>query len=137
MVLIRTAYSEPVRVQYDDDTPSMTIQSAKDECDINKILAKYLRTRLLDHVRENQGQYGDFTSVQDYHASVQQVREADEMFNSLPSDLRKRFSNDPGSFLSFVGDEANRDEAMELGLIPKPVVEEDKPLSSSNEPSES
>lgn len=121
MVSIRTAYSPRERVQVSSDKPSLTVQSSKDECDINNILKKYVKTQLMDHVNVHQGSYGDYTSVQDYHTSVQQVMAAEEMFMSLPSGLRKRFGNDPAEFLAFVEDEANVDEARKLGLIPGDV----------------
>lgn len=139
MVSIRTAYSPPVKVQIDFPNPSLTVQAAKDECDINKILKKYMRTRLMDHVNANQGVYDDFTSVQDYHTSIEQVRRADEMFASLPSGLRNRFKNDPAEFLAFVGNSENRDEAISLGLIPRPADWIDpsrRPENASNEEAE-
>jgi len=54
---------------------------------------------------------------QDYHASVNAVLEAREMFESLPSSVRRRFGNDPAAFLDFVGDEENRDEMEKMGLL--------------------
>ena len=39
---------------------------------------------------------------------------------TLPADLRKRFSNDPGQLLSFLENEDNRAEAIKLGLVNAP-----------------
>lgn len=123
-VVIRSTYSPKVRCDIDYFEPTLTKQCFQDECDIDSILAKYSNTGVLDHVRTNQGNYGDFLNVQDYHASVNQVIAAQEMFMSLPAQVRARFANDPGQFLHFVGDVNNRDEMAKLGLLKPEVVEE-------------
>lgn len=105
-----------VQVFNDPDAPVLTKQCFKDECDITKILAKYRKTGLIDHVNRFQGHYGDFSSAQDYHASLNQVLQANDMFMTLPSDIRTRFDNDPGKFLAFVEDPANAASMVELGL---------------------
>lgn len=116
------------RVQKSFLKPSMTDQSHKTTCDINHILHKYRQTGLLTHVSRYNGDYRDLTTLpSDYHSALNQVLSAQESFNSLPSNIRLRFSNDPGEFLSFVSDPANLDEMVNLGLakLPtKPVVAE-------------
>lgn len=106
------------------DSEIMTEQHHKASCDVNNILAKYRKTGLLEHANQYQGQYGDFTSVEDYHTSINAVMRANAMFEALPSNIRTRFSNDPAEFLGFVQNDANRQEAIDLGLIPKSVVSE-------------
>lgn len=98
---------------------SMTQQHMKESCDINVIMKKYEKTRLLEHVNHRQGQYGDFTLAPDYHTALNQLHAAQEMFMELPSKLRERFANDPGNFLDFVSNPENVDEMRELGLLPK------------------
>lgn len=105
------------RVQFKTEGETMTKQSFKDECDINNILKKYNRTQLLTHVNKIQGSYGDFSGVQDYQTSLNQVIHAQDAFNGLPSDLRKRFLNDPINFIEFVNDPSNYAEAAKLGLL--------------------
>nr|QJB20248.1 MAG: internal scaffolding protein [Microvirus sp.] len=105
-----------------NDDECMTQQHFRDECDVNTIMLKYGASRLLEHYGQFQGNYGDFTEVQDYQTSLNEVIKAEEMFMSLPSQLRSRFENDPSQFLSFVSDEANRSEMQSLGLL-KPDVQ--------------
>ena len=64
-------------------------------------------------------QYGDFTSVIDYHTAMNAVIAANESFMQLPADVRMRFNNDAGAFVDFCSDESNRAEAEKLGLIIK------------------
>lgn len=101
-------------------TISRTKQAFKDECDINKILSKYHKTQLLQHVNTHQGSYGDFSHATDYQTALNAVMDAQNSFMELPASLRKHFNNDPSQFVSFVSDEKNRAQAQELGLIPKP-----------------
>lgn len=124
-----TAYGSKNSVNLDfTDEVSLTKQSFAKESDINFIMAKYQKTGLIDHVCKYEGTYGDFLAVVDYQSSLNAVINAQEEFNSLPSSLRARFSNDPAQFLQFVNDDSNREEAIKIGLIDAPVL----PVSSDS-----
>ena len=115
---IRNAFQRE-RVQTDVSGPSLTKQVYAAECDINNIMRKYERTGLLQHVNQYEGQYGDFTETPaSYHEAMNIVVAADEMFQTVPSQIRARFGNDPGAFLAFVDDPANEQEMRNLGLLP-------------------
>lgn len=105
-----------VQIFFDDD-PGVTQQHFRDETNVNSIMAKYGASRIISHYAQFQGNYGDFTDVQDYQTSLNEVIKAQDMFMSLPSELRNRFNNDPAQFLDFVGNDANRDEMKTLGLL--------------------
>jgi len=105
--------------------PSLTQQHMKDECDINRILKKYQKDGILRHVAKYGGRYEDLPDNIDYQASLNAVMEAQEAFISLPSSVRGRFDNDPARFLAFVGDPANENELIALGLAsPRPHAEQ-------------
>ena len=108
------------RVQVHFNQPSMTKQSFKDECNINKIMAKFQTTGALNHYAKHAPTYGDTTGV-DYHDALNLVANANTMFEELPSSIRKRFDNDPEQFLKFVEDPKNADEMIELGLKESPA----------------
>lgn len=122
----KTAYDSDIpRYQFETVGPSLTRQSSKDECDINRIMLKFEKTGVLEHRNTFEGSYGDYTNTpQDYHEAVNQVMAADDMFQSLPAKVRKRFGNDPAEFVEFVADPDNRDQMQALGLL-KPVSEVD------------
>ena len=94
----------------------MTRQSCKDECDINQIMSQFRKTGIATHVALYQGEYGEFTDM-DFHEAMNTVIAAEEMFETVPAEIRERFGNDPGKFLEFVSDDANRAEMEEIGLI--------------------
>lgn len=101
-------------------------QSHRDECNINKIMAKYYRTGLLPQ-RGMPGHYGDFTGVDTYHEATERVMAAQAAFMELPSQVRKQFNNDPAQLLAFLADDNNREKAIELGIIPPPEPVQPEP----------
>ena len=103
-------------VMLEPEGESMTHQSFADECEINNIMKKYEKTGVLTHVREHQGQYGDFISAMDYHSAMNAIVRADEMFMDLPAAVRARFGNDPAAFLGAAQDPERIEEMRELGL---------------------
>lgn len=113
----RTAYGPKMKQVFECVGPSLARQDMKDECDINHIMAKYRKTGLVQHVAMHQGQYGEFAAI-DYHEAMNAVVEADEMFQTVPSEIRAKFNNDPGAFLEYVTNAHNEDGMRELGLLP-------------------
>jgi len=111
-----------VRLQKTFQKPTRAKQSFSAECDINNIMRKFEKTGVIEHVKEHGGRYGDFLAApQDYHAACNQVATAQEMFESLPSKVRKAFDNDPGEFLATVdaaeNDPTARQKLEKLGIL--------------------
>lgn len=99
------------------DTVSMTKQEHKDECDINRIMSRALRTGVLPGSAPV-GRYGDFSQATDYQAALDTLMRAEEQFGHLPAATRDRFENDPSKFLAWIhSDAANLEEAHKLGLL--------------------
>ena len=112
------------RVQLSFPKSGRTKQSFKDECDINKIMAKYQKTGAISHFNKHGANY-DFATSLDFSESMRIVTTAQDMFDGLPSSIRTRFANDPAQFLDFVQDANNEDEMLKLGLITKKQPPED------------
>lgn len=96
---------------------SRTKQSFKEEVDINTLVKRFgLDGALPQNVR--MPVTGDFTMVPgDFHALANSMRLAQESFDAMPARVRARFHNDPAEFVDFCLDDANRDEAVKLGLV--------------------
>lgn len=125
----RNAYSSSVRSSdLECHDPSLAQQSFKDDADINVMLEKFKVTGVMP-----QGvvmpTYGDFDGVSDYRTAVDALKKASDAFMDMPANVRKRFDNDPQKFLEFCADEKNRDEAIRLGLVPKPVEAVEPPVT--------
>ena len=106
------------RVSKRFNQPSLTKQSFKDECNINKILAGYQKTGIIDHVAKFAPQYGEYDAV-DYKTAMDVVSSANSMFEELPSKARAHFEHDPVKFLDYVNSIDETDDLsslVELGL---------------------
>lgn len=98
----------------------LTKQSFKDECNINNIMAKWMRDGTIDHMAKNPPTYGDFSTVDEYQTAQNKVLMAQASFDAMPAKIRDRMDNDPATFMAFMQDPANNEEAISLGLIPAP-----------------
>jgi len=105
--------------------PSLTKQSEKNSCDINKIVQKYIKTGVMPHVRNSvELLYLDATAIPDYQSALNIVIESEASFNSLPAQVRAHFDNDPAKFVSAFQAELPEDTSeilVEYGLMSKPV----------------
>lgn len=108
------------RYQTDVSGELMTKQQFKEQCDINNIMRKYQKTGAIDHFSRYGAQYGEHDGIT-LHEAMNIVTKAQQMFDDLPSSIRKKFANEPGLFLDFVSDESNKDEMVEMGLIEAPT----------------
>lgn len=91
-------------------------QHMKDECDINVIVERFGVTGKVN-VTPFEPSYGDFSGVGDYHTALNKINATKEQFMTLPAKVRAKFEHDPYKLVNFLMDEANRSEAIELGLI--------------------
>lgn len=115
-----TRYAPPESPSITFEGVTMTDSSFKDECDINKIVSRCMNTGILPQVEG--GLYGDFVDLpNDLMQSYVLIGEAQERFMQLPSDVRAEFGNEPLALLQFIQDPANKQRAVELGLIVAPA----------------
>jgi len=114
--IIRSAYSEKERHSLSFPAQGRTKQSFKDECDVNRIMARYLSTGELPNLNNVEPQYLDCTAF-DYQQHQNFIAGAMSLFHELPSAIRSRFQNSPAEFLDFCSQEKNRPELAEMGLL--------------------
>lgn len=97
-----------------------TRQEQKDQCDVNLIVKQHLRGGVSAHVMNRVAEYG-FAPALTFQDCMNQVREAQEVFDALPSATRSFFANDPDRFVAYVSDPKRKAELLELGcLVEKP-----------------
>lgn len=118
--IIHSYYNPPSQVGLRCTSPMLTQQQYTEECNINSILKKFIQTGILDNI--GPGVYADLGDAKDYRESLHVIKEAEEMFASLPSHIRDRFQNDPAQYLDFVHDENNLAEGQELGIFTKSII---------------
>lgn len=116
-----TLYDPPPSPALECKSASLTRQEFVVEADINNIMDKYAAGLAPIPSGDRTPLFGDFSDVGDYQSNMQRLSDAQDHFMHLPSKIRERFRNDPGELLAFLADEANREEAIKIGLInPKP-----------------
>lgn len=109
---------------------SLTDQHFKDECDVNKIMERYIKTGCLVDpliMPRNEGFFGDVSEAPDYLEAQNTIIRAQTAFDALPGQIRKRFNNNPAELIAFMADSKNKDEAKKLGLVQAkdiPIVKE-------------
>lgn len=122
--------------------PSATLQSFKNDADINCIIARYENTGVLVDPTvpvSRTPEFGDFSEMPSYQDAQNVIIAARNAFDALPSKIRERFNNDPAAYFDFVrslkeGSE-EFDEAISLGIINKPVDSSHEVSSGSVEDS--
>lgn len=129
-----------VGVRTVNNEPSMTQQQFKDDCDVNVIMEKFLKTGTITHLRREPGAYLNLLEMPDYQESLQTVINAQNSFMELDADVRLRFENDPGKFLEWLGDPSKEQEHVAMGLrVPKqndPVVDQLEALNKKMDKAE-
>lgn len=113
-------YNPPPQIGLRCTSPDLTQQQFTEECDINQILKKFIQTGILDNI--GPGVYADLGDANEYRESLHIIKEASEMFASLPAHIRDRFQNDPAQYLDFVHDEKNLAEGQELGIFTQSII---------------
>ena len=95
---------------------SMTEQAHKDEVNIQRIMKRYEKTGLIEHVNQHQGTYVDYTNAPDYHTAMTLIANANSVFESVPARIRAEFGNDPAQFLEFMQNPDNFEKIEEYGF---------------------
>ena len=109
--------------------PGVTKQSFKDECDVNKIIARFEKTGMIEALNKKTPFYGDVSGLVDYHEALNKVVEVETLFNSMSAEVRERFSNDPEKMIAFLNDKKNEKEAIEMGLVNPPTSTNPPPIN--------
>jgi len=95
--------------------PSRTVQSQKEEADINTIVRNFgLTGHLPQGVRVPS--YIDYEDVTDFQSALAAITAAEKAFMQFPHFVRARFDNDPARFVDFCSDARNLEEMRALGL---------------------
>lgn len=116
-IKFRKAYDPHKKYVFNTEGESLTQQHFKEECETINIIKKHDRNGIIEHVQRGQARYGDFSQVADYREALDLVRDAQDEFMTIPSDIRKKFDNDPGKFYEFVSNPDNKEELKQMGFI--------------------
>lgn len=107
------------RVTTFNHEPSMTDQQFAEDCDVNNIIDRFMKTGQINHLSSQQGVYADVSEIPDLQGATIIVQEANNLFNELPSDIREKFKNNPIEMMEWLSEPKNTEEAVKLGLMTK------------------
>jgi hypothetical protein len=112
----QTSYEPHARVSFETEGESLTQQQFSEEAEINNIIAFHDRTGIIKNVQQGVANYGDYSEVHEYREALDLIRQADEDFMKLPSNVRRQFNNNAGDFFEFAGNPENVSQLVEMGL---------------------
>ncbi len=97
-----------------------TKQCHADECNINKIMARFDKTGTISHLAKYQPVYADYSDF-DFHEQTTKLTKGREIFDDLPAEVRREFGQSPAAFFKFVNSAENIEElSTRLPLLAKP-----------------
>ena len=111
-----------------------TDQSFKKMCDINVIIANATKTGLLSHEKQSLGQYIDNTQIPSLLDAQLLIRDANNSFMALPSQIRKLMDHDSTKLVEFINDSENFDILVKHGILEKRIQQDVEPQASESAP---
>ena len=111
----------PVKVSF-KGTKTRTKSEFADEANINNIVKRCMNGAAMP-TGSRTPLFGDFSEVADFTSAQTLIAQANAEFEQLPSEVREKFGNNVSDLMDFLDDENNIDEAIALGLAPKPESE--------------
>ncbi|AXL14791.1 internal scaffolding protein [Microviridae sp.] len=104
------------KVQTTPTGESMTEQHHLDQVSIHRIMERYRKAGVLDHVQQYQGQYMNVVGATDFKESMDKIIEARELFETVPSRIRADFNNDVTQFIDFMQNNENIEAIEAYGM---------------------
>lgn len=108
-----------VEAKIGDD--GLTEQNHKDACNVNKIVSRFQKTGLLDHLNSAQPMEIDSAPPISYHEALNIVAQGKTAFETLPATLRQHFEHDAAKYVEFCMNPENREELVKMGLAVAPI----------------
>lgn len=122
----RYSYKKHSGLSFNTDNPknvSRTQQHFSKEANVNTIMKKYGKSGLLTDPTINPTRmpmYGDFSNIPTFMEAQNAIIAVKNWFNQLPPEVRSKFDNDAAKCQEWTINPDNKEEAEELGVLPKP-----------------
>lgn len=116
------------------DAPSRTKSEFADDCNINNIVGKAMKTGILPS-GNRKPLFEDFSMVSDYVDTQRTIAQAEQNFMQLDPTIREQFGNNVANLLDFIDNPENAEEAAAMGLI-APIAKQEEIPQTIIEPEE-
>ena len=123
-VKLRNQYSR-LRSQKEFTGESQTQQQFKDECDINNVVRQFAKNGTTHHLNNSKPNYG-LATADTYHDAMNIVVEAQQEFEALPAEIRKKFGHSPENFLEYIENPENAQSLYDMGITNTPPAVADE-----------
>jgi len=100
----------------DNQEPSLTKQSFRDETNINNIMARYVKTGIIEHINSLPGTFGFVPNI-DFREAQEIVLEGQKKFAELPAIIREKFNHNPAEFVEFCLNPTSTPDLAAMGLL--------------------
>lgn len=127
---VRSKYCARVAYVTECGEEGPTQQHFKDQCDINRIANMVEARGSADHVKAARARFGDFSDILDTGVNLEKAAKANELFQHVDVELRKKVGNSIPGLFDWLADPANKDEAIKRGIF-DPPAESPAPQSDS------
>lgn len=123
-----TRFGRKNRVSQVNTGPSKTQQQFKAECDVNNIIKRYhkdpqLWSELINKVQDpSSPEFQDFTNIGDFQSAMEKVSQIGEFFQSIPSEVRRKYNQDPAALFKAMQNPDNWIELANSGVLSKTEV---------------
>lgn len=117
---VRNKYSPRIGVVVETGLETKTQKHFKDQCDINKIAKMVEATGSTQHVKQARERFGNFEDVFDYGANMDKAAKAQQLFERLPTHIRKKVQNSIPAFFNYIQDPDNFQECVKWGIYDEP-----------------
>lgn len=100
------ANAKPLKIrrrfkQYTKPGVSMTEQHHARACDINAIMAKYIKTGVIEHISKYEPTFADVSQL-DFKQALDTVCRVESEFYDLPAFVRDHYDNDPQNYINAI-----------------------------------
>lgn len=114
-----------IRVPTKSGGRSKTQQAEKVNCDINRIVKHYTKYGVVpEGVTVKAARYADVSQVPTFQEAQNMIRHAEEIFLSVPLEIRRACDHNPAKVMDFINDPANADVLKKFGMLKPEKVEE-------------
>lgn len=95
-------------------------QAHKDEVNINNIVKRHGMDLIAKTASLMPLQYWDGDPTNDFQEAMNKIAQGTQTFESLPSQIRKEFNNDPAKYMDYVFNPENKEKLIERGWMNAP-----------------
>lgn len=113
----------PPRLKTINNEQTMTQQNLVEQADINKLIRSHGVSHIVQNANALEALYGMEITSMDLQDAEQMIKDAEKLFNEVPSEIRKKFANDAGAFIDYATNPDNLEEMQKLGLAKIPTEE--------------